>query len=191
MSTSDAIPAADPARPPSDDFTKTWRYRVGLALIILGHVAIGVGMLLPLLGLVKKGGAGLVGVLIVGGEITTLASIVFLGMQGFKAIKSKIFGAVKGGYVAPVGRVRYAIGITLFVSSFLTNYLILFYVWTAFRMVAVEDPFPIIWGLDHGGQATLVHWLAVWGEAAFLVSIYVLGAAWWGRFRSLFTIDGA
>ena len=49
--------------------------------------------------------------LVIGGEVVSLASIVFLGKEGFLAIKSKVFGAVKGGFVAQVGRTRHAVGI--------------------------------------------------------------------------------
>ena len=184
-------PATGSASHPSDDFTKTWRYKIGIALIIFGHLCLAVGLLLPLLGLVPKGGAGIVGALLGGGEVISMISIAFLGLQGFKAIKSKIFGVVTAGFDGPIGRVRHAVGITLFVSSFLTNYVILFYAWTAFRTVTVEEPFPLIWDLDYGQQATLVHWLAIWGEVSFLASIYVLGGVWWGRFRALFTRDAA
>jgi uncharacterized membrane protein YkgB len=43
---------------PDDDFTRTWRYKVGLGVIIIGHVLLLVGIVLPSLGLA---GGGLVG----------------------------------------------------------------------------------------------------------------------------------
>ena len=84
----------------AEDFTRTWRYKVGLAMIIVGNGGIVVALLLPLVG----AGAGTVGALVVGGEVVSLASIAFLGKEGFKAIKSKAFGVVKGGFVAPSAR---------------------------------------------------------------------------------------
>ena len=43
-------------------------------------------------------------------------------MLGFKAIKSKAFAFVKGGYAAPVGRTRHYVGITLLCASVVTTY---------------------------------------------------------------------
>ena len=97
-----------PAGKPDAEFTRTWRYKIGLGLIIIGNLGIVIGLLLPVLGLAPGGKAGLVGVLIIGGEIISLSSIVFLGKEGFKAIKSKVFGFIKAGYEGPVGRFRHA-----------------------------------------------------------------------------------
>ena len=50
---------------PGEDFTKTWGYKLGLGMIIIGHVILLTGLVLPALGLA---GGGLVGTLVVGGE---------------------------------------------------------------------------------------------------------------------------
>ena len=67
----------------ASDFTQTWRYKIGLGLIIIGHVGILLGVLGGFIGF----GAATIGALVVGGEIVALASIVFLGKDGFIAIK--------------------------------------------------------------------------------------------------------
>ena len=170
----------------STDFTSTWRYKIGLALIIIGNGAIVVGLLLPVLGLASGGKAGLVGVLIIGGEIVSLSSIVFLGKEGFKTIKSKVFGFFKKGYAAPVGRVRHYIGIAMLLANILTTYLMVFYAWAAFKATTPETPMPVVWGLDFSAQGGLVLWLFLIGELSFLFGIYVMGADWWGRFRDIF-----
>ena len=105
---------------PAADFTRTGRYKAGLGLIIIGHLALVTGLLLPLLGLASGGKAGLVGVLILGGEVISLCSILFLGKQGFIAIKSKVFAFVKVGFTAPVGPLRHYIGIALLCTSVVT-----------------------------------------------------------------------
>ena len=170
----------------STDFTRTWRYKIGLALIIIGNGAIVVGLLLPVLGLASGGKAGLVGVLIIGGEIVSLSSIVFLGKEGFKAIKSKVFGFFKEVYAAQVGPVRHTIGIVLLCANLLTTLTLAAYAWSAFDRTTVESPLPVIWGLDFAQQGSMVFWLFLIGEASFLIAIYVLGADWWGRFRDIF-----
>ena len=87
---------------PSEDFTGSWRYRFGLGLFIFGHVILVLGLFSPMLGL----GAGVAGAMVLGGELVGLASIAFLGKEGFKAIKAKVFGFLKAGYAARVGPTR-------------------------------------------------------------------------------------
>lgn len=87
---------------PAEDFTRTCRYKVGLGMIIVGHGILLSGLLLPLLGV----GTSIVGAAVLGGEVVCLASIAFLGKEGFKAIKSKAFALVKAEYAARVGAGR-------------------------------------------------------------------------------------
>ncbi len=165
----------------SADFTRTWRYKVGLFMIIVGNLGILIALVLPFLGF----GAGTVGALVLGGEVVSLASIVFLGKEGFKAIKSKVFAFVKAGYAAPVGRVRHSIGIVLLCANALTTLTMAAYAWSAFDRTTPESPMPVIWGLDFAQQGSMVFWLFLIGEVSFLIAIYVLGADWWGRFRDV------
>ena len=164
------------------DFTKTWRYKLGLFLIIVGHLGILVGVLGGFIGL----GAATIGALVVGGEVVALASIVFLGKEGFIAIKNKAVAAAKSSYTAPVGRTRHRIGIVLLLTNAVTLYVMMLYAWDAFEAVTVEEPTAPVWGLDIAQQGDLVFGLFLIGEFSFLIAIYVLGADWWGRFRRIF-----
>ena len=170
------------SNPPGQDFTKTWRYKLGLFMIIVGNLGIVLGVVAGAVGL----GAAVVGAMVVGGEIVSLASIVFLGKEGFKAIKSKIFGAVKAGYTAPVGRTQHRIGITLLLTNVVTTYAMMIYAWDAFAVATAAGPTAAVWGLDVAQQGDLVFWLFLVGELSFLIAIYVLGADWWGKFRRIF-----
>ena len=175
--------SADPSgATPGADFTRTWRYKAGITLIIGGHLGILLGILGGFVGL----GAATIGALVVGGEIVALASIVFLGKEGFKAIKSKAFAFVKSTYTAPVGKSRHYIGIALLCANALTTYLMMIYAWEAFTAATAEGPTAAVWGLDLEQQGDLVFGLFLTGEIAFLVAIYVLGAEWWGKFRNIF-----
>ena len=166
----------------STGFTRTWRYKVGLTLIVGGHVILLGGLVLPFLGI----GAAISGAVILAGEVTALASIVFLGKEGFKAIKAKMVGAVKASYTVPVGPTRHYIGIILLCANILTTYAIAGYAWVVFDKITPENPFPDILGLSFSQQESLVLWLFLAGEITFVLAIYVLGADWWGRFRSIF-----
>jgi hypothetical protein len=175
-------PDYQPEATPTADFRKTWRYKVGLTLIVGGHVILLIGIVLPFLGM----SAAISGASVLGGEVIGLASIVFLGKEGFKAIKSKMFGAVKASYTAQVGRTRHTIGIILFCANVLTTYTFAAYAWVVFGRITPDNPFPEIWGLSFDQQQSMVLWLFLAGEITFLLAIYVLGADWWGRFRRIF-----
>ena len=166
-------------------FEQSWRYKIGLTLIIVGHLSMITGLLLPVLGIIPDGGAGLVGVLILGGEGLSLLSIIFLGKAGFLAIKKKIFGAVKEGFATRPGPVRHYIGILCFNLHWVQMYVATVYAWTAFEITEPDKPWPPVWGLDLDGQSTLVLTLFLIGEIGFIASIYLLGADWWGKFRDL------
>ena len=170
----------------SAEFTRTWRYKVGLSMIVIGHIALIAGLLMPVLGLGPGGKAGLAGVLIIGGEVVALASIVFLGKDGFKAIKAKMVGAVKASYTGPVGRGRHYLGIVLLLTHVATTYIIALYAWDSFGAATAGGPHPEVWGLGLNEQASLVGWLFLAGEICFLLALYVLGAGWWERFRGIF-----
>jgi len=167
---------------PVADFTKTWRYKVGLTMIIVGNLGILLALGMPALG----AGAGTVGAMVVGGELLSLASIIFLGKEGFKAIKAKFFAFVKASYAGAVGKTRHYIGIALLCTNVLTTFILAFYAWDSLGAATPEGPHPIVWGLDLAQQTTLVAWLFLIGEIPFLLAIYVLGADWWGKFQRLF-----
>ena len=167
---------------PDTDFTKTWRYKVGFTMIIVGNLGILFALGMPALG----AGTGTVGAMVVGGELVSLASIVFLGKAGFKAIKSKFVGAIKASYTGPTGKTRHYIGIALLCTNVLTTFILAFYAWDSFAAATPKGPHPIVWGLDLAQQASMVEWLFLIGEISFLIAIYVLGADWWGKFRRIF-----
>ena len=170
------------------DFTRSWRYKFGLLLIVVGHLMLLAAVVAPAIGLVRP---ALAGGIAVAGEIVSLCSIVFLGKSGFIAIKSRIFKFVKSGYEGPVSAARHAWGITLFIASFATNYVIAAYAWLSFRSTTEENPLPLILGMNLDEQAVFVFTLFLVGELTFLASIYVLGADWWERFRRIFVYHQA
>jgi len=167
----------------SKDFSKTWRYKVGLFMIVVGNLGI-VGAVL--FGGVMGLGAATIGAIVVGGEIVSLASIVFLGKEGFMAIKNKVVVFAKSTYTEPVGRTRHRIGIVLLLTSVITNYVMMIYGWDAFAIATADGLAAPVWGLNIEEQGSLVFYLFLAGEISFLVSIYVLGADWWGKFRRIF-----
>ena len=172
---------------PTADFTKTWRYKLGFKMIVVGNLGILLGLVISAFG----AGAGIVGALVVGGELLSLASIIFLGKAGFKAIKSKFFGAVKATYTRPVGMGRHYIGIMLLWTNMLTTYILVVFGWASFDFLIAGNLQFQFWGLDLTQQKTMAFWIFFIGEISFLVGIYVLGAEWWGKFRRIFVWEEA
>jgi hypothetical protein len=170
----------------SADFTRTWRYKLGLFMIIAGNGVIVLSLFLPIFGV----GAGIIGALVLAGEAVSLGSIIFLGKEGFKAIKSKFTGAIKEGYTGAVSQARHRFGIVLLLANILTTYILIVYAWISFGRATAETPVPDVWGLDIAQQGTMVFWLFLIGEVSFLIAIYVLGAEWWERFRNIFVWKG-
>lgn len=168
-------------------FETSWRYKLGLFLIILGHTIFLLAVILPFSGYAS---IPIAGILFVIGEITTLSSIVVLGLNGFKVIKSKIVRYVKDSYQGEVGKCRHYLGISIFLLNLLTTYLTVIYAWLAFHRPTPQNPMPIIWGLDFDSQGTMVLCLFLIGELSILVALYLLGGAWWERFRRLIIWDG-
>lgn len=167
---------------PAADFTRTWRYKVGLFMIIVGNLGIVGAVLMGFMGL----GAATVGAIVVGGEVVSLASIVFLGKEGFMAIKNKVVAAAKSSYTQPVGQTRHRIGIVLLLANVVTTYVMMIFAWDAFAIAIADGPGAPVWGLNIEDQGSLVFDLFLIGEISFLIAIYTLGAEWWGKFRRIF-----
>jgi hypothetical protein len=167
---------------PATDFTRTWRYKVGFTMIVVGNLGILLALAMPALG----AGTSTVGAMVLGGEALSLGSIIFLGKAGFKAIKSKFVGAIKTSYTGTVGKTRHYIGIVLLCANVVTTFTLALYAWDSFAAATPKGPHPIVWGLDLAQQATMVEWLFLIGEINFLIAIYMLGADWWGKFRRIF-----
>jgi hypothetical protein len=130
-------------------------------------------------------GASTVGAMVIGGEIISLASIAFLGKEGFKAIKSKFFAFVKTSYTGHVGPIRHYIGIAFLCINFVIHYIVVLYLWDAFGESTATTTPPVVWGLDFAQQESLVSWLYLIAEITFLSSIYILGGDWWDKFRNV------
>ena len=165
------------------DFTKTWRYKLGFVMIVVGNV--GVLAAMPV-GLALGFGVATIGAIVVVSEVLATASIVVLGLEGFKAIKNKIVRAAKSSYTAPVSRTRHRIGIALLLTKVVTTYTMMIYAWDAFAAAKSGGLAAAVWGLDIAQQGDLVFNLFLIGEISFLLAIYVLGADWWGKFRRIF-----
>ena len=150
-----------------------WRIKLGFTLFI---ASIAWPVLLPVLKLAGLPGstiAAFSGAMLVAAEILMLAGAAIAGKEGFAYIKTRIFRALKSyGPPEQVSPMRYRAGLVLFVA-----------------------PLLLAWAAPYGGHlipgsARHQTGLAIAGDVMLLVSLFVLGGAFWDKLRSLF-VHGA
>ena len=173
--------AEAPRKPPSV------RYRLGLGVFIVGNaLAIG-GVLLPVLGFAKGSMVGVIAVMLGAGEVISLASIFFLGKEGFKELKSKLFGLFKRVPSGePISRRRHRLGCTFLALNVLFQFAALVFPIASHYGAASDGTFPEVLGLARGDQLVWFVGLLAAAEVLFFAGVYALGADWWARFRALF-----
>ena len=148
-----------------------WRFRVGMALIVVSFLSPLVAVLLPFTDLsttmkATLGGAFLAGI----PEVLSLAAIAVLGKPGFAYVKSRIMALLRRyGPPKEVGPARCYIGLTLW---FITG----IYPW--FVSYAPPEAIP-------GFPEYRVH-MALTADFLFVFSFFVLGGDFWDKVRALF-----
>jgi hypothetical protein len=150
------------------------RFRLGVVLFVAGWLC---PLFIPLVaasGLTPEWKTAISGALLIGvPEILSLVSIAVLGRDGFNELKRKAFAVFKR-HALPrtVGRVRYRIGLVLFLLPAPIGYVISY------------APGLLPFGPEH-----LVN-LQLAADGLFIVSLFVLGGDFWDKIRALF-VQGA
>ena len=147
----------------------TWRIKVGFAIFV---ASIGWPVLIPilaLLGVSKTVTAAISGVMLVLAELMLIAGAAIAGKEGFAFIKAKVFGFLKScGPPREVSRTRYTIGLMMFAAPIIFGWATPYF----------GHHLP---GFEHG---QLIY--AIVGDVLLLISLFVLGAGFWDKLRSLF-----
>lgn len=181
MSNETAQPAA-PAIP-------AWRYKTGLGLFVLGNILVVLSLVVaPALGV----SAAYIGIAVIVSEVITLCSVFFLGWSGLKQLKSQMLAFLKFNPDAPpVGRFRHNLGIWMtFVLPMALDVAAIVLVFVNYARATPADPFPLIWGLNHGQLGWTVAGLFIASYISLVAGTFVLGDHWWGRFREVFVWQG-
>ena len=178
---SDPAPS-EPAGPPP-----TLRYRLGLGVFAVGNLLALSGLLMPAFGLAKGRMVGVIAVILGAGEVISLSSIVFLGKQGFKELKSRLFAMLKRPVRGEkISERRHRTGCTLLAGHVVVGFAALVLPIASHVGVAAEGTFPTVMGLGRDEQLEWFIALLIVSELLFYAGVYALGADWWGRFRALF-----
>jgi hypothetical protein len=174
----------------ADKPVPAWRYASGLTLFVLGHIVLfAAPIAVPALGF----SSAYIAVVIVLAEVITTSSVFFLGWDGIKDLKNKLFRLFKYDASAPpVGRTRHNVGLFLvFFLSLALEVLGVVLVFIAFARTTREDPFPLVLGLDFEQLGWTVATLFIGSYIALIAGLVLLGDHWWGRFRELFVWQGS
>ena len=147
----------------------SWRIKVGFAIFV---ASIGWPILIPILpalGVPATAIAAFSGVMVVAAELMLIAGAAIAGKEGFAFIKARVFGFLRSyGPPREVSRTRYKIGLMMFATPIIFG-------WAS----------PYFGHLLPGFETrTLIY--AVVGDVLLLISLFVLGGAFWDKLRSLF-----
>jgi len=159
---------------PGSKQPKNWRLVAGVAALVLSVIFPLCVFFVPLMGLSSGEAAVISGFLLAGApEILILLAVALLGKENF----DRILGSVKGFFFAaffqkPASKLRYSIGLAMFVLSILPLYL---------------AGYATSW--MPAGNAKLM--LLAGADITCLASVFVMGGEFWGKFRSIFVWEGS
>ncbi|UCH49857.1 MAG: transporter suffix domain-containing protein [Betaproteobacteria bacterium] len=146
-----------------------WRIKLGFALFI---ASISWPILLPVMPVLGFSGTAIAsfsGAMLVAAEIMIIAGAAIAGKDGFAFIKQKVFGFLKSyGPPQEVSRARYIFGLIVFCIP----------VGLGWAWPYVGDYLPSL-------QVNLLVY-AIAGDVMLLISLFILGGAFWDKLRSLF-----
>ena len=146
---------------------KTLKYKIGMALIIAGIASPLLSFLVPLLGLSTAAASTAVAFLMIGlPEIFLVAGGVLAGKEALLTVKYRLF--------KPAGRVRYLLGLVLFVCTILANWILVYLALTDVVLMEQENLLIIIGSLDIVNVA----------------SILMMGVEFFAKFKRIFVFEG-
>lgn len=149
-----------------------WRFRLGVALFVLGLIAPVFLPLVAMLSVSTEIKATLSGAVLAGAEVLWVLAAAIMGKSGFLYLKGQASAWIKShGPPKTVSRMRYRVGLVMFVLPL---------------MLAWVAPYVAI--LIPGYESHPIS-LALAGDLLLLVSLFVLGGDFWDKLRALFVYD--
>jgi len=149
-----------------------WRVKLGFVLFVISLLWPVLLPVLPMLGVSAATTATIGGGMMVAAEGLLIAAAAISGKSGFLYIKSTIFGFLKSyGPPKEVSRIRYVIGLVLFVVPVLFGWL---------------TPYLGEYLPGYGDSKVMY---AVTLDLVLLSSLFVLGGTFWEKLRALFIHD--
>ena len=158
---------------PSNSVIRKVRLYVGVTFLILSFVCPLFGILVAQLDLPLGVKASLIGLLSLGiPEVLIIAAAATLGKENYEIIKVRCIGYLKRLVPsAKVGRIRYNIGLVMFILPLIPAY--------------VQAYIPR-WLPDDSAERLYINLAA---DLMFIASLFVLGGDFWDKLRSLFSYE--
>lgn len=161
------------AREPGNFVARQVRLYVGVTLLTLSFVCPLFGILIAQLDLPIGLKATIIGLLSLGiPEVLIIAAAATLGKENYEIIKARCIGYLK--HLVPsakVGRLRYNIGLIMFILPLIPAY--------------VQAYIPR-WLPDDSAERLYVNLAA---DIMFIASLFVLGGDFWDKLRALFSFE--
>lgn len=146
---------------------KGLKYKVGMTLIVTGIVSPILSFLVPLFELSTAAASTAVAFFMVGlPEIFLIAGGVLAGKEALLTVKSKLF--------KPAGKVRYHLGLILFVCTILINWILVYLALTDVVLLDQQSLLIIIGGVDIVNVA----------------SILMMGVEFFAKLKRIFVFEG-
>lgn len=150
-----------------------WRLQLGLAILIVGFAS---PLLIPVVtatDLPSGWKTAISGALALGiPEIFSIVAIAIMGRAGFDAIKARFFSFIKRhGPPDRVSKIRYRIGLVMFVLPLLFGWLGLYFA----HYIPSYDDYRLAFNVT--------------GDLILISSFLVLGGDFWDKIRALFIHD--
>ncbi|PSJ59473.1 hypothetical protein C7I85_17090 [Mesorhizobium soli] len=152
-----------------DETGSGWRFKCGVALLVLAIALVLAIPLLATLGVPAATLAAVTGAVFIINKLLLILIIALVGKAGFQQLKNAVASHIpRLGTVGPIGPVRHAIGLAMFwvplTWSLLEPYID--YFWPGWR--------PNQWAYQ------------LLGDLIFITGIFVLGGNFWEKVRALF-----
>ncbi|SIO28163.1 transporter suffix domain-containing protein [Halodesulfovibrio marinisediminis] len=143
------------------------KYKIGMAFIILSITCPLFSFLVPLLELPTATTSTLVAFLMIGApELLLIIGGALAGKEALESIKSKLF--------QPAGKIRYQIGMTIFLCGILSNWILIYLELTGIMMLGRETMLVIIASIDIGT----------------IIGIFMMGVEFFEKCKRLFCWEG-
>ena len=162
---------------------------MGFLLFSVGNGLAILGLVLAALGYAQGAAGAWIVALVAAGELAVLGSVLLLGDDGYQALEARGSAILRRETAVKPGATsakRHGAGIALLIAHLLTYLLVWITGILGYSGATTADPFPAVFGLSFERQGPALVWGVVVAELLFVVAIYVLGPAWWERFKQLF-----
>ena len=162
---------------------------MGFVLFSIGNALAMTGLVLAALGYAQGAAGAWIVALVAMGELTVLGSILMLGDDGYQTLEARGSAILRREAAAKTDSTsarRHGAGMALLLAHLIAYLLVWITGILGYSRASAVDPFPTVFGLSFERQGPTLVWGVIAAELLFVVAIYVLGPAWWGRFEQLF-----